>query len=63
MKDSNLSFGKWRISVAFDSVGHRKTWIRVYLLQSLRMEDVSLLSFDFQVSRIENESRIIFINH
>lgn len=49
--------------MAFDSVGHRKTWIRVYLLQSLRMEDVSLLSFDFQVSRIENESRIIFINH
>lgn len=35
----------------------------LYLLQSLRMEDVSLLSFDFQVSRIENESRIIFINH
>lgn len=50
--------------MAFDSVGHRKTWIRVSLFITIvENGDVSLLSFDFQVSRIENESRIIFINH
>lgn len=49
-------------NIRFDSIW--KTWIHVSFDGGvLRMEDVKLLSFDFQVSKIENESGIIFINH
>ena len=57
MNDSNLSFGKWRISLPFDSVGS----LFISIVENGGHD--CLLSFDFQVSRIENESRIIFINY
>ena len=57
MNDSNLSFGKWRISLPFDSVGS----LFISIVENGGHD--CLLSFDFQVSRIENESRIIFIKH